>query len=120
MKTITIRLEDDVFNKIDEQRGTILKSDFYRELIEYHLNKSESDLNTDEYGKLESEYEKLKSEYEVFKTELQHTEAIRKIQEERIKDLQNQVGFLQLEFQKVSDRLLLPSPEKKWWQIWKK
>ena len=46
MKTITIRLEDDVFNKIDEQRGTILKSDFYRELIEYHLNKSESGLNT--------------------------------------------------------------------------
>lgn len=67
MKTITIRLEDDVFNKI----------------------------------------------------ELQHTEAIRKIQEERIKDLQNQVGFLQLEYQKVNDRLLLPSPEKKWWQIWK-
>ncbi|HMB44294.1 MAG TPA: hypothetical protein VKL21_00580 [Candidatus Methanoperedens sp.] len=77
MKTITIRLEDDVFNKIDEQRGTILKSDFYRELIEYHLNKSESDLNTIEYKKLESEYEKLNSEYKAFKTELQHTEAIR-------------------------------------------
>jgi len=120
MKTITIRLEDDVFNKIDEQRGTTLKSDFYRELIEYHLNKSESGLNTIEYKKLEIEYERLKSEYEVLKTELQHTEVIQKIQEERIKDLQNQVGFLQLEYQKVSDRLLLPSPEKKWWQVWKK
>ncbi len=83
------------------------------------MNKSESDLNKDEYTNIQSEYEKLKSEYESNKTELQHHEAIRKIQDERIKDLQNQVGFLQLEYQKVSDRLMLPAPDRKWWQFWK-
>ena len=119
MKTITIRLDDDVFNKIEEQRGTKLKSDFYRELIEYHLNKSDSNLNKDEYTNIQSEYKKLKNEYESNKTELQHQEAIKKIQDDRIRDLQNQVGFLQLEYQKVSDRLMLPVPDKKWWQFWK-
>jgi hypothetical protein len=119
MKTITIRLEDDVFNKIEDQRGTKLKSDFYRELIEYHLNKSKSDLNKDEYAVIQSEYERIKSEYDTIKSELQHHEAIKKIQDDRIKDLQNQVGFLQLEYQKVSDRLMLPAPDRKWWQFWK-
>jgi NurA-like 5'-3' nuclease len=119
MKTITIRLDDDVFNKIEEQRGTKLKSDFYRELIEYHLNKSDSYLNKNEYISIQSEYERIKTEYESNRTELQHQEAIRKIQDDRIRDLQNQVGFLQLEYQKVSDRLMLPAPDKKWWQFWK-
>lgn len=132
MKTITIRLEDDVFNKIEERRGKKSKSDFYREIIENSLNITEDDLNNPEYDKLQNEYEKnqveydklqseyrsLQSEYESIKTDSQKREAIEKIQYERIRDLQNQVGFLQLEFSKLNDRLLLP-PQKKWWHVWK-
>ncbi len=132
MKTITIRLEDGIFNKIEERRGRKSKSDFYREILEYCLNIPEDNVNSheynrlqDEYNKLQHEYDKLqseynvlKSEYEALKTELQHRKAIEKIQDERIKDLQNNVGFLQLEYQKVSDRLMLPQP-RKWWQVWK-
>jgi len=48
MKTITIRVEDDVFNKIEEHRGLKSKSEFYRKLIEDYLNKPEDDMNKTE------------------------------------------------------------------------
>lgn len=132
MKTITIRLEDDVFNNIEQRRGKKSKSDFYREIIERSMNINEDDLNNPEYEKLQNEYEKnqveydklqseyrsLQSEHESLRTDSQKREAIEKIQYERIRDLQNQVGFLQLEFSKLNDRLLLP-PQKKWWEVWK-
>ncbi len=39
--------------------------------------------------------------------------------ESNLKDLQQQLGFLQLEYQKLTDRLMLPAA-KPWWQFWKK
>lgn len=105
MKTISIRLEDNVFKKIEKLRGSKSKSEFYRKLTEDSLNKGE--------------YTDIHSEYEALKNELQHREAIAKIQSDRIEDLQRQIGFLQLEYQKLTERIpKLPEP-KKWWQVWK-
>jgi hypothetical protein len=37
----------------------------------------------------------------------------------QVKSLEQQVGFLQLEYQKMSDRLMLPA-SRPWWQFWKR
>lgn len=38
-------------------------------------------------------------------------------QKNQVKTLEQQLGFLQLEYQKMTDRLMLPAP-KSWWQFW--
>lgn len=120
MPTISIRIEDELFSKIELKRGTQSKSEFYRKILEDYLDLNEDNLNTEKYNLLNNEYEILKSEYNTLDTELQHCKEITQVHVDRISDLQNQLGFLQLEFQKISGRLLLPIPkEKKWWQIWK-
>ncbi len=114
MNTITIRVDDTLFAQIENKRGTESKSKFYRHIIEQFLNTPEPDKSQNEYIlSLGKEIESLKSELTV------KTEYIR-VSDERIKDLQNQLGFLQLEFQKLTDRLpkLLPAA-KRWWEIWK-
>ena len=141
MKTITIRVEDDVFNKIEEHRGTKSKSEFYRKLIEDYLNKPEDDMNetADSLNKREdslnmpedelnnTEVDLNKSEYvmnilkenESIKAELAHKQELLKIANDWINDLRNHVGFLQFEYQKISGRLALPGT-RKWWEFWKK
>ncbi len=51
--------------------------------------------------------------------ELEHEKEKTRILESNVKTLEQQLGFLQLEYQKLSDRLLLPAP-KSWWQFWRK
>ncbi|MCZ7403900.1 MAG: hypothetical protein O8C67_03085 [Candidatus Methanoperedens sp.] len=141
MKTITIRVEDDIFNKIEEHRGLKSKSDFYRKLIEDYLNKPEDNVNKTEDGlnKREdslnmsddglnntdvnlnkSEYvNKILKENESLKAELTHKQELLKMANEWINDMRNQVGFLQFEYQKISGRLAL-SDARKWWEFWKK
>lgn len=120
MHTITIRIEDEMFNEIEMMRGTQSKSEFYRKILEDHLNSAEDGINTDEYNLLNNEYKSLKSEYDALNTKLQHCKEVTQVHVDRVVDLQNQLGFMQLEFQKISGRLLLSAPtEKKWWQIWK-
>ncbi len=115
MKTISIKVDDDIFNEIEEQRGKKPKNEFYRELLENYLKKPKS-LNEDDSIVLK--------ENESLKAELVYREKVDKIMEERIKSLENQLGFLQHEYGKVTrvfDQLLLPEPAeaKKWWKFWK-
>ena len=56
MHTITIRIEDDVFNKIEDKRGNQSKSEFYRKIIEYYLNPDEDEININEYKLSKDEY----------------------------------------------------------------
>lgn len=120
MHTITIRIEDELFTEIEVNRGTQSKSEFYRKILEDYLNSTEDNLNTEKYNLLNNEYKSLKSEYNALDTKLQHCKDVTQVHIDRISDLQNQLGFMQLEFQKISGRLLLSvPPEKKWWQIWK-
>ncbi len=141
MKTITIRVEDDIFNKIEEHRGLKSKSEFYRKLIEDNLNKREDNpnktedglnkpedsLNMSEDGLNKHETDLNKSEYvqnilkdnESLKAELAHKQELLKMANDWINDMRNHVGFLQFEYQKISGRLALPDV-RKWWEFWKK
>ena len=116
MKTITIRVDEELFQQIEAKRENSSKSDFYRDiLVEYLSNKPEDDPNKDEYVL------SLKKENETLRTELSHKEDMLRLTDERTKDLQNQLGFLQFEYQKLSSQVLisLPAP-RKWWEFWKK
>ncbi len=58
-------------------------------------------------------------ELERLKAELTHYQAFIQSKDDRIKDLQTQLGWLTLEYTKVNDRLLLP-PARPWWKFWTK
>ena len=116
MKTISIRVEDNLFNEIEALRGKKPKNEFYRKLLEYYLKKPKGNKTEDDSNILK--------ENESLKAELVHRVNVNKIMDERIKSLENQLGFLQHEYGKISrvfDQLLLPEPAeaKKWWQVWK-
>lgn len=118
MKTISIRVENGIFNEIEKLRGKKPKNEFYLKLLEDSLKKPAGSLK-----KTEGDSNILK-ENESLKAELVYKERIDKIMEERIKSLENQLGFMQLEYGKVSrvfDQLLLPEPAEttKWWKFWK-
>ncbi len=108
MTTITLRIDDELFEKLDKLRGTKQKSDFYRDILE-------------DYVKLGGLYniDSILLERDRLKSDLDHSQDIIRVQTERIQDLQKDIGFLQLEYQKINDRLMLPAP-KSWWQFWKK
>ena len=116
MKTITIRVDDEIFQQIEEKRGDRSKSDFYRSvLVEYISNKPEEEMN-----KSESILNILK-ENENLKMDLSHNNDLMRLKDERIRDMQNQLGFLQLEYQKLSTQVFKPlTAPKKWWVFWKK
>ncbi len=138
MKALTIRVEDDVFDKIESERGNIGRADYFRNLIESHFNEDDSIRLTEELNTMRIESENIKKTYMISesrisdltnqidaqKSEINILEQQLAIQNEshkqQIKILEQQLGFLQLEYQKLSDRLLLPSPRKSWWQFWKK
>lgn len=123
MKTITIRIDDEIFQQIEARRGEASKSDFYRNiLIEYISGKPENTPDKPEDDLESSEYVlNIRKENETLRTDASHKDAILVLKDDRIKDLQNQLGFLQFEYQKLSNQLykLLPEP-KKWWMFWKK
>ncbi len=102
MATITIRVDDSVFKKIEMRRGDRNKSEYYREILEYFLS-HEDNLNTKDEDLL-AERQKV----------------IEYLQEENRKllELLNQAQILQLQAQKA----LLPdqNTNKAWWQFWKR
>ena len=116
MKTITIRIDEELFKKTEARRGGRKKSEFYRSIIkEYLQDKPIEDDEQIELPAIAKENEALRSEL-LFKDEL-----MKRLKDERLKEMQNQLTFLQLEFQKLSTQLLNPPQEpRKWWELWKK
>lgn len=112
MQSITIRIDDETFKEIEIRRGTESKSDFYRDVIAHYLQTNVSNQERFEYQKI---IDKLEADMRVKDENI-------KITNTRVDDLQKQLGFLHLEYQKLTDRLprLTPAVEKKWWQLWKK
>lgn len=114
MKTITIRVSNEVFEEIEKKRGDKNKSDFYRKILTEYLMK------TNEYGMNKTEYKRIQlntivntAEYKALEVELKHKEELIKSKEERITDLQVQLGWIQMEHSKLSDRIpALPAPKK--------
>ncbi len=107
-QAITIRLDHETMSRIEEKRGEQPKSDFYRKIILDYLDKPDDIVNTEEQ---ERELVRIQAELDKEKT-------VNKVYSERIQDLQKSIGWMQLEYQKLSDRLMLPAA-KSWWKFWK-
>ncbi len=135
MKGISLRLDEDLLQKIDDERGTISKSDYIRDTLVLHFEELEFHGNTNKYEKIQNELSVFQTENEKLKNEVYQLNTLKYVNEERIKEykdqvemyrqqlktLEQQLGFLQLEYQKLTDRIMLPAPsERKWWQLWKK
>jgi hypothetical protein len=115
MKTFSIRIEEDLFDKVEAARGDKARTDFIREVIlSYFVTKSSPELN-------QNSPELLK--------EIELKNEIIRAKDQTIKSLENQVGFLIADHSRISgqlDRLLIPSQEeqkekgKKWFEFWKK
>jgi predicted nucleic acid-binding Zn-ribbon protein len=137
LKALTIRVEDEIFDKIELERGQKGRADYFRNLIESYFNESDSSRLAEELNMIRNESDKIKKELELneskrinlanqidsFKSQVSILEQQLTIQNEShknaIKIMEQQLGFLQLEYQKLTDRLMLPAP-KAWWQFWKK
>lgn len=122
MSTITIRVDDELFKEIEKKRGDKNKSDFYRKILtEYLLRTNEDFVNTVEDERIQVNTILNTTEYKELQTELRHKEELIKSKEERINDLQVQLGWLQMEHSKLSDRIpALPAPKKRRLRFWKK
>jgi predicted nucleic acid-binding Zn-ribbon protein len=136
MKALTIRVEDEIFDKIELQRGQMGRADYFRNLIESYFNESDSSRLAEELNVIRNESDKIKKELELneskrinlanqiesFKSQVSILEQQLTIQNEShknaIKIMEQQLGFLQLEYQKLTDRLMLPA-SKPWWRFWK-
>ncbi len=107
MPSITFRLDQELYDKIELQRGDTDRSKYLKDIIVLHFDlqgkTNEEQNNTDERQSktnvlhLENEIEYLRSE------------------NTKLLELLNQAQILQLQAQKK----LLPE-SKAWWQFWKK
>jgi predicted DNA-binding protein len=112
MRTFSIRLDDELFQKLESVRGENSRADYIREVLLSHFKEPDANLVEPDAN--------LTKEIESLKAELTHEEKIVKIMEERVKDLQNSLGYLQLEFSRLNSKILLPESTKRWWKFWKK
>ncbi len=132
MKGISLRLDEDLLQKIDDYRGPKSKSDYIRDTFVLHFEELEFQSNTKKYEKIQNDLNVFQAENEKLKNEIQQMNSLKYVNEERMKEykdqiesykqqlktLEQQLGFLQLEYQKLTDRLMLPAA-KSWWQFWK-
>ncbi len=103
-RQINVRISEELCTKIESSNRS--KQDVISEaLLLYFSPNSKQDVAKD------LEHEKEKNQL------LQ--DSINRL-ESNLKDLQQQLGFLQLEYQKISNRLLLEEPKKPWYKFWKK
>ena len=137
MPMIAFRIDDDLFELINQIKGDKSASVYCKNIIVEHLKTGVNNVNNTVNnvnnfavsGVNNADYLK---QIESLHGELTHKDEVNKILEDRVKDLHNQIrdlqtqnGFLISEFQrinKINERLLLPAPgpTKKWWRFWKK
>jgi chromosome segregation ATPase len=122
-KPIFFRLDKIHMDKLDKKKGDKNRNTYCKDIIIKNLSDADVDvLSTDVARKiesLESELRSKESELQSKESELQSINSLLLMCSERVKDLQRDIGFLQLEYQKLTDRLMLPA-SKSWWQFWKK
>jgi predicted DNA-binding protein len=119
MKTFSIRLEEDTFDKIEAVRGKKPRVDYLREVIEKHLN---------EPIRTKEDIQRLQ---DIEKEVIQLTEKISS-KDNEIKTLNeslgrayNEVRWFQEESRRINDKILALAPsgeeinKKSWWQFWK-
>ncbi len=112
-KPIFFRLDKDRLEKLDELRGEKSRNTYCKDVIIDYLSGK-----VDEQSTSVDNMEHMRK-IEALETELKQKNELLLMCSGRVQDLQKDMGFLQLEYQKLSDRLMLPAP-KPWWQFWKK
>lgn len=117
--TITLRLDDEVLQKIDALRGTANRSECIRNLIVFALeHKENTGEHASEQNENTTEYKENTDLIEVLKADIEHLRS----QNVDLTKLLNQEQSLHLQTQ----RQLMPSQEeqkekgKKWFEFWKK
>ncbi len=98
MHTLSIRIDDKTYDEIEKRRGDVIKSEYYRNIIDYYLRQfDEEKISGDD--KLITKYEK---EIEYLRSE-----------NTKLLELLNQAQILQLQAQKRIEA-------KPWWRFWEK
>ena len=102
MKTITIRVVEDIYNQIESIRGDLSKSDFYRAVIQEYIN-----MLSDDNIRKQNEYAQLQSDYNTL-------QAVHEVTAERVADLQIQNGFMLQQFEYMRPQIAQKSNFKTW------
>ncbi len=125
-KTLFVRIDAELYERVEASR--VSRVDLVTEALnKYFLNKGNQAEEQEEISRLQLEFNQFKLMYDKL-------EEILKIKENWIKDLQTQLGWMQLEYSKINAKLLMPAPEpekpetgkpenpekKPWYQFWKK
>jgi hypothetical protein len=120
-KQLNVRLPEDIWIEIDNRKTEELtQTDIVVAALRAYFNPV-TQSNTDELQRHSDEIQKLKDR----ENDIRRLTDIIEVKDKWIKALENQVGFLQLEFGKLDPVLLalMPSKEeaekKKWWHFWK-
>jgi len=138
-KQLNVRLPEDIWIEIDQRKTEeITQTDIVVAALRSYFNPVKQS-NTDELQRHSDEIQNLNDVIRRNAETANHAELLLKdreheirrlsdhieVKDKWIKTLENQVGFLQLEFGKLDPVLLalMPSKEeinkKKWWQFWK-
>jgi CII-binding regulator of phage lambda lysogenization HflD len=137
MPMIAFRIDDELFEQINQIKGDKSASVYCKNVIVEHLktgvnNVSNTVNNVNNFAVSGVNSADYLRQIESLQGELTHKYEVNKILGDRVKDLHDQIkdlqtqnGFLISEFQrinKINEQLLLPAAEstKKWWQLWKK
>jgi hypothetical protein len=119
-RQLNVRLSDELWEKIDSSGKTpteivtaALQSYFDGDTLNDTATQSAIQSKTEEIQTLKTDNERMVQEIH-YKDELVST------RDRHIKDLQNQIGWMQHEFAKF-DQFLLPetTSKRRWWEIWK-
>jgi hypothetical protein len=115
----TLKLDEELFVKIEEARGDSVRADYIREILEAYFEELYD--NPDENrGVLKGRINNLTSENNNLKNDLNNRDQIIEVLKGQVKDLQQTNGFFINQIQLLSDQKRLSEPKKRlWWEFWK-
>ncbi len=138
MQTISVKIDEDVYQELEKHRGNEIKSVYYRKLIDAYLKlcvyqdlqQVYNELKTaydkllavqevqkediEKYQQQQQVYAELKEKYDKLSTEYIQLSAAQEVQKERIEDLQKANGFYIQEIEawkRQAEKVLYPSQE---------
>ncbi len=119
-KQLNVRIPEELYNKLSsDSRSTV---DVITELLErYYSSDSLPDSNdsiNDSHDSLQDSHDSSHDIITSLKAELEQVKAVNQVKDERIKDLQAQLGWMQQEYSQLNAKLLYPA--KPWWRFWRK
>jgi predicted nuclease with TOPRIM domain len=120
MESVHLRLDEETIERIDKERIKLdmSRADFYRKIIKEYLDTVDHIKDTN-WHNLDTGLDTLKHETEILRQQLEQKDAVIQALQGRIQSTENQLGWMQHEYSRLNDKLLLPAPEKKWYHFWK-